>query len=371
MGATMAVKGIKGKTETSKLDLLDEMAGEFPLYEEGDYCTSSKLTPSGSLALDLALGGGYPSGCIVDTFGMESAGKSFLSIMAIAQVQKAGGVAVVWDAERSYSKNMKWMQINGVDTSKLRFIKLKPEQGCEVGFDICEEIVKRGAADLIVVDSIPSLIPQDALDKGMTENEMLGRRAAIVTRFCGRIVARLDESKTSIIFINQMRANIASGPSAAFAPKTKETSNFSLRHFASLRLKVEKITKSKLVNGLPYSHRVKVTAVKNKVASPYRVAEFDICYTKGVDTAAEVADILIASGEAEKAGAWIKYEGEKYQGRDGFVEAIRDPKLYDKAFKKATSLSEKINSFGTEQASSEQDAAAKASTLTVSDSTDE
>lgn len=364
MGGAVAIKGSsKAKDEQEeKFKALATLSKTLPLYDEADYTIASKILPSGSLSLNLAIGGGYPSGCIVDIFGAESAGKSLLSILAIAEVQKAGGVAVVWDAERSYSKNLEWMRINGVDTSKLKFLRLRPTEGCEIGFDAVEQICKANAADLIVVDSIPSLIPQDAIDKGMTENEMLGRRAAIVTRFCGRIVGVLDESKTTIMFINQIRANIVSGPAAFAAPKTKETSNYSLRHFSSLRLQVRKMSKSKMVNGVPFSHRVQVVAVKNKVAAPYRTAEFDIAYTKGVDTAAEVADILISAGEAEKAGAWIKYENEKYNGRDAFVEALRDVKLYDKAFKKAVSLSGKVNLFGVESP-----AEAEAGTLSVSE----
>ena len=134
---------IKKKPEEGeeRLIRLDELAKELPLYTEADYVTSTKITPSGSLALDLAIGiGGYPSGCIIDVFGVESSGKSLLSIMAMAQIQKAGGVAVVWDVERSYSKNTAWLKVNGVDPSKLRYIKLRPEQGCEYGMDAVEKI---------------------------------------------------------------------------------------------------------------------------------------------------------------------------------------------------------------------------------------
>ena len=345
-GATMA-KSSKPKSENGKLDALEELSKELPLFSDTDYATDVKSIPSGSIALDMAIGvGGYPRGSIVDVFGGESAGKSLLSIMAIAQVQKQGGLAVVWDAERSYSKNMNWMRVNGVDTSKLKFLKLRPTEGCELGFDAVEKICKAGVVDLIVIDSIPSLVPQAALDREIMEHEILGRRAAKVGQACARLVGLLDESKTTVMFINQIRANIVSGPAAAFAPKTKETTNFSLRHFSSLRLQVSKISKPKMVNGLPYSHRVKVVAVKNKVSSPYRTAEFDICYTKGVDTVAEVADILIGSDEAKKAGAWISWDGNKYQGRDGFVEGLRDSKVFDKAFKQAMSLTDKVNLFG-------------------------
>ena len=279
----------------------------------------------------------------------NSGGKSLLSIMAIAQVQKQNGTAVVWDAERSYSKNLTWMRVNGVDTSKVKFLRLRPTQGCEIGFDAIEKICKAQAADLIVIDSVPSLIPQSALEREMTDNDIVANRASIITRACGRLVGILDDNKTVLMFINQLRANI--GAANMYAPKTKETTQYALKHFASLRLSVSKISKSEIVNGLPYSHRVRVVAVKNKVAPPYRTAEFSIIYLSGVDTAGEIADILIGSGEAEKAGAWIKYEGEKYNGRDAFVDALRKKEVFDKALKHAMSLADKVNIFGVQDAS--------------------
>lgn len=190
----------------NKLNLLDELAKTLPLVSEKEYETKTEPIPSGSLSLDLAIGiGGYPRGAIIDIFGVESAGKSLLSIMAIAQVQKMGGVAVVWDAERSYSKNLEWMRINGVDTSKLRFLKLRSDQGAEIGLDAIEQICKNNAADLVVIDSVPSLIPQKALERDLTEEARLGARAAMLTSALPRLAAICDESKTSIICINQMR----------------------------------------------------------------------------------------------------------------------------------------------------------------------
>ncbi len=190
----------------NKLNILDEMSKNIPLVSEGDYEVKLDPIPSGSLSLDLAIGiGGYPRGAIVDIFGSESAGKSLLSIMAIAQIQKQGGVAVVWDAERSYSKNLEWMRINGVDTSKLRFLKLKSDEGAEIGLSSIEQICKKGAADLIVIDSIPSLIPQKALEKDLTEEARIGARASLLTPALSRLAAICDDSKTTVMCINQMR----------------------------------------------------------------------------------------------------------------------------------------------------------------------
>lgn len=348
MGGTTVAdkKNTKPSEQDDRRARLLALSKEIPIVQVEDYVKDTGRIPSGSLSLDMAIGGGYPRGAIIDTFGGESAGKSLLSILAMAQVQKSGGIVALWDAERSYSKGTDWLKTNGVNPNDIVWLSPPANQGAEWGFQHVERLIDEGLVDLVVIDSIPALVPQDALDKEMTENEMLGRRASIVTRFCNRMFNKLDSKKTTIMFINQVRANIVSGPAAAFAPKTKETSNYGLKHASSLRLQVSKVTKPKIVNGLPYSHRVKVVAVKNKVSAPYRSAEFEITYTAGVDTAGEVADILISAGEAEKSGSWIKYDGEKYQGRDGFAAAIRDPKMFDKALKKAQSLATKVNAFG-------------------------
>ena len=337
----------KREDSASRLAGLDKMASEIPLMTEADYVTSTKITPTGSLALDLAIGtGGYPSGCIIDTFGGESAGKSLLSIMYMAQVQKAGGVAVVWDVERSYSKNTAWLKVNGVDPSKLRYIKLPPEQGCEHGMDAVEKICKAGLADLIVIDSIPAMVPQSSLERSMTKADMVSSRANALTRHLNRLVGIIDTSKTTVLFINQLRANMGAG---MYDPKEKETSIFALKHASSLRMKVTKLAgkdNMKLVNDVPVGHRVRVKVVKNKLAAPYKTAEFDILYTSGVDVASEVADILIGAGDAKMSGSWIDFDGQRIQGLTKFVSYIREPKNLEKYTKQARALGDKINSFG-------------------------
>jgi recombination protein RecA len=355
----VAIKGSKqNNSETDKLDLLTGLSkGDkgLPIFDRDDYVTLTHYTPSGSLALDAALGGGYPSGSIFDVYGAESAGKSLLSILEMAQVQKRGGIVVAWDAERSYAKGTSWLEVNGVDPRKVKWVDLAEGQGAEIGLETLRTIGKRLAEvnsvegtqpDLIVLDSVPSLIPQDALDKAMDQNAMMGRRAALIGNFCGLMVPIIGRSKTMVFVINQIRANIATGPMASFAPKTKETSNFSVKHFSTLRLKVEKVSKPWIENDLPAGHRVRVTVVKNKVSRPGRIAEFDLSYTTGVDTAGEVADMLIAGKEAKKKGAWIEYDGIKAQGRDDFKAKIRDPKVFEKALKHAQSLIGKVNVIG-------------------------
>jgi recombination protein RecA len=338
----MAAKTMREKV--SKLDLLDEMAGSLPLVSEKDYESKSVAIPSGSLTLDMAIGiGGLPRGAIIDVFGSPAAGKSLISIMAIAQVQKAGGVAVVWDAERSYSRNLDWMRVNGVDTSKLRFLKLRATQGGEIGFDAMEKILEANAADLIVVDSLPALVSQAALDKDMMDSASVAARAGMISRAMPRLAALADESKCCIMLINQMRANIGGG---MYGPSEKETSILSVVHHSSVRLQVTKINKSmKIENDIPVGHRVRVKVVKNKVAAPYRQAEFELNYLKGVDNASEVVDILIGAGKIEAKGAWFYYAGEKFQGMDKLVTHFKDPVRYAASVEEVKSLTN-VNAFG-------------------------
>lgn len=328
--------------KTSKLDLLDDLAGDLPLVTDKDYETKAEPIASGSLSLDMAIGiGGYPRGAIIDVYGGESAGKSLLSIMAIAEVQRAGGVAVVWDAERSYSKNLAWMRVNGVDTSKLRFLKLRATQGAEIGFDAVERICKASAADLIVIDSVPALIPQAALEKELTENVKVAARANLLTNALPRLVGFCEEGKTSVMFINQMRANMNGG---MYAPDTKETSIWSLKHFSTIRMKVRKASKPVMENDVPVGHRVHVDIIKNKVAAPYRQAEFDINYLKGVDNTVEMAEILVAAKVVEKSGAWFDYEGKRFQGLAKLALYFKDKANYTKGLEKVAAIG--VNTFG-------------------------
>ncbi len=339
-------KKAKKSPKNEKQSLLDEMSSKMPLFSEDDYSTKTvEAVPSGSMSLDLALGnGGYPRGTIIDLFGAESAGKSLLSIMAIAQVQKMDGTVVVWDAERSYSKNLDWMRTNGVDTKKLKFLKLNPKQGAEIGFDVMYKLIAAGAVDLFIVDSVPSLVPQMALDRTMMQESVLGRRASMLTNALSRMVGLIDDSKTIVMFINQMRANVDANNK--YAPKEKETSNWALKHYSTIRMYVKKVSKPTEENGVPVSHRVRVKLMKNKVAEPYRTAEFDIFYNRGVDQAGEVADILVGAEVISQKGAWFFYKDQKFQGLDKVTEFLRDPKELAEGKAKVLELGSAIKAFG-------------------------
>ena len=327
-----------------KFEILTELGKELSLVDDSDYETKSEAIPSGSLTLDLAIGiGGLPRGGIVNIYGPESSGKSLISIMAIASIQKSGGVAVIWDLERSYSKNLNWLRVNGVDTSRLKFIRLKPGVGAEKGFDIIERILKANAADLIIVDSCPAILPQDALDKEMTESAKVAANAGLLSRAIPRLVNLADDSKTCVIFIDQLRSNMMAGP---YAPPEKETTIWSLKFFSSVRLSVRRVSKSeKVENDVPVGHRVHIKVIKNKVASPGRQAEFEINYLHGVDNASEIADILVEAGVVKQSAAWFEYDGQRLHGLKGVVEFFKDKDNYAKGLKIVKSLTN-INAFG-------------------------
>lgn len=331
-------------SKSDKESILDGLAGELPIVTDKDYEIKSAPIPSGSLTLNMAIGiGGYPRGTIVNVFGGPAGGKSLISMMAIAQIQKEGGVCVVWDAERSYSRNLSWMRVNGIDTSKLRFLRLRATQGGELGFDAIEKILAANAADLIIVDSLPSIASQNSIDKDMMDPVSVAARAGMLSRAMPRITALADESKCCVMLIDQMRKNIGGG---MYGPTEKETTILAVEHHSTVRLKVSVVSKSqKIENDVPVSHRVHVKVVKNKVAAPFRQAEFEINYLKGVDNASEAADILIAANQIETKGAWFFYGKDKFQGKEKLVEHFRVKENYAKAEEQIKSLTN-VNAFG-------------------------
>lgn len=328
-------KTVAKPKKKTKQDLLDEMmGGKSHLVAEGDYVKKVGSIPSGSLSLDRILGvGGYPRGSIINVFGPESSGKSLLTLMAIADLQKQGGTTVIWDVERSYSKNTDWMRTNGVDTSKIRWLRLGADEGCEVGMQEVEDLVRANVVDLIVVDSVPALVPRKALAKAMTKDDIMAATANCLTRHLRRLIGLLDESETSVIFIDQMRANTQrAGP---FAPTKKETTIWALRHFSNIRLDVKRVSKIKRVGDMPYSHRIQIEVKKNKVAKPYLRCELELVYDTGINKVGEVVDILISAGEIKKSNAMYSLGDMKIKGRDMIEAEVKKdyPKYLDLAKK--------------------------------------
>ena len=277
-----------------------------------------ELLPSGSLSLDLALGGGYPKGRIIEIYGPESSGKTTLALHAIAEMQKQGGQAAFIDAEHAldpaYAKKI------GVDTDNL-FIS-QPDNG-EQALEICETLVRSGAVDLIVVDSVAALVPQAEIDGDMGDAQM-GLQARLMSQAMRKLTGIISKSKATVIFINQIRMKIG----VMFGNPETTTGGNALKFYASVRMDIRRIGQIKDGEDIA-GNRTKVKIVKNKIAAPFRTAEFDIMYNEGISKVGDVLDLAVQKGIVDKAGAFLKYNGETLaQGREAAKALLRsDPEL--------------------------------------------
>ena len=284
-----------------------------------------ELLPSGSLSLDLALGGGYPKGRIIEIYGPESSGKTTLALHAIAELQKQGGQAAFIDAEHaldpSYAKKI------GVNTADL--LISQPDNG-EQALEICETLVRSGAVDLIVVDSVAALVPQAEIDGDMGDAQM-GLHARLMSQAMRKLTGIISKSKATVIFINQIRMKIG----VMFGNPETTTGGNALKFYASMRLDIRRTGQIKSGDNVS-GNRTKVKVVKNKIAAPFRIAEFDIMYNEGISKTGDILDLAVESGVLEKSGAFIKYDGETIgQGREAVKTLFKeDPKLMAEIEKK-------------------------------------
>lgn len=273
-----------------------------------------QLIPSGSLSLDLALGGGYPKGRIIEIYGPESSGKTTLTLHAIAEIQKQGGTAAFIDAEHAldpaYAKRI------GVDTANL--LISQPDNG-EQALEICETLVRSGAVDLIVVDSVAALVPQAEIDGDMGESQM-GLQARLMSQAMRKLTGIISKSKATVIFINQIRMKIG----VMFGNPETTTGGNALKFYASVRLDIRRIGQIKEGDNIT-GNRTKVKVVKNKIAAPFRTAEFDIMYNEGISKVGDILDLAVQYGIIDKAGAFLKYNGETIgQGRESVKKLFRE-----------------------------------------------
>ena len=273
-----------------------------------------QLIPSGSLSLDLALGGGYPKGRIIEIYGPESSGKTTLTLHAIAEIQKQGGTAAFIDAEHAldpaYAKRI------GVDTTNL--LISQPDNG-EQALEICETLVRSGAVDLIVVDSVAALVPQAEIDGDMGDAQM-GLQARLMSQAMRKLTGIIRKSKATVIFINQIRMKIG----VMFGNPETTTGGNALKFYASVRLDIRRIGQIKEGENIS-GNRTKVKIVKNKIAAPFRTAEFDIMYNEGISKVGDLLDLGVAYNIIEKAGAFFKYNGETLgQGREAVKKLFRE-----------------------------------------------
>lgn len=272
-----------------------------------------ELLPSGALSLDIALGGGYPKGRIIEIYGPESSGKTTLTLHAIAEMQKQGGTAAFIDAEHaldpSYARKL------GVDTDNL--IVSQPDNG-EQALEIVETLVRSNAVDLIVVDSVAALTPQAEIDGDMGDSHM-GLQARLMSQALRKLTGIINKSKATVIFINQIRMKIG----VMFGNPETTTGGNALKFYASVRLDIRRIGQIKVGDDI-LGNRTKVKVVKNKIAPPFRIAEFDIMYNEGISKTGDILDLAVQHGIVGKAGAWFDYNDEKIgQGRDKTKEFLK------------------------------------------------
>lgn len=284
-----------------------------------------ELFSSGSLSLDIALGGGYPKGRIIEIYGPESSGKTTLALHAIAEIQKQGGTIAFIDAEHAldpaYARKL------GVDTDKM--LISQPDNG-EQALDITETLVRSNAVDVIVVDSVAALVPQAEIDGDMGDSHM-GLQARLMSQALRKLTGIISKTKSTVIFINQIRMKIG----VMFGNPETTTGGNALKFYSSVRLDIRRTGQIKEGEDITGS-RTKVKVVKNKIAPPFKVAEFDIMYGEGISRVGDVLDLAVIHGVVGKAGAWFDYNNEKIgQGREATKEYLKkNPKILDEIDKK-------------------------------------
>ncbi len=273
-----------------------------------------ELFSSGSLSLDLALGGGYPKGRIIEIYGPESSGKTTLALHAIAEIQKQGGQAAFIDAE--HALDPAYARKIGVDTGNL--LISQPDNG-EQALEICETLVRSGAVDLIIVDSVAALVPQAEIDGDMGDAQM-GLQARLMSQAMRKLTGIISKTKATVIFINQIRMKIG----VMFGNPETTTGGNALKFYASVRMDIRRIGQIKDGENIS-GNRTKIKIVKNKIAAPFRTAEFDIMYNEGISKVGDVLDLGVIYGVLDKAGAFIKYNGETLgQGREAVKRLFRE-----------------------------------------------
>lgn len=265
-----------------------------------------ELLPSGALSLDLALGGGYPKGRIIEIYGPESSGKTTLTLHAIAEIQRQGGTAAFVDAE--HALDPAYARKVGVDTDNL--LVSQPDNG-EQALEIVETLVRSNAVDLVVVDSVAALVPQAEIDGDMGDSHM-GLQARLMSQALRKLTGIISKSKTTVIFINQIRMKIG----VMFGNPETTTGGNALKFYASVRMDIRRTGQIKVGEDI-IGNRTKVKIVKNKIAPPFRVAEFDIMYNEGISKTGDVLDLAVQHGVVGKSGAWFDYNDAKIgQGRE-------------------------------------------------------
>ena len=311
----------KNKALGLALETIEKQFGKGSIMKMGEtYKVQVECIPTGSISLDLALGGGIPKGRVIEIYGPESSGKTTLTLHAIAEIQKQGGTAAFIDAEHaldpSYAKRI------GVDVSNL--LLSQPDNG-EQALEIVETLVRSNAVDLIVVDSVADLVPRAEIEGDMGDSHM-GLQARLMSQALRKLTGVISRSNATVIFINQIRMKIG----VMFGNPETTTGGNALKFYASVRMDIRRIGQIKQGESI-IGNRTRVKVVKNKIAPPFRQAEFDIMYNQGISKTGDVLDLAVIDGIVEKAGAWFAYDGQNIaQGREAAKTYLEEnPKLLD------------------------------------------
>ena len=325
-------KDNKQKALKLTLEKLDKAYGKGTVMKTGDSPdTTVEATSSGSLGLDIALGvGGYPKGRVIEVYGPESSGKTTLTLHALAECQKKGGIAAFIDAEhafdRFYAENL------GVDIENL--IISQPDNG-EQALEITDNLIRSGAIDMVIIDSVAALTPKSEIEGEMGDSKM-GLHARLMSQALRKLTASISKTNCTVFFINQLREKIG----VMFGNPETTTGGNALKFYASIRIDIRRSTQIKNSDGGVVGNRTRVKIVKNKVAPPFKLAEFDIMYGKGISKVGEIIDLAVNAEIINKSGSWFSYEGTKLgQGRDAVKGILSDnPELMEKLEKQIKSL---------------------------------
>jgi len=330
-------KEAKLKALQLTLDKLDKAYGKGTVMKMGDKAVEEvEVIASGSLGLDLALGvNGYPKGRIIEIYGPESSGKTTLTLHAIAEAQKAGGIAAFIDAEHAFDRN--YAEKLGVDIENL--IISQPDNG-EQALEIAENLIRSGAIDIVVIDSVAALTPKSEIEGEMGDSKM-GLHARLMSQALRKLTGTISKTHCTVFFINQLREKIG----VMFGNPETTTGGNALKFYASVRLDIRRSSQIKDGENV-IGNRTKVKVVKNKVAPPFKTAEFDIMYGEGVSKTGEILDLAVEFEIIKKAGSWFSYGDTKLgQGRDAVKVLIKDnPELADELEQKIKDLIKENNS---------------------------
>tara|TARA_E500000075_G_scaffold106495_1_gene99170 strand:- start:137 stop:1138 length:1002 start_codon:yes stop_codon:yes gene_type:complete len=316
-------KDSKLKALKLALDKLDKTYGKGSVMRLGDQEVEKvESISSGSIGINVALGiGGYPKGRVVEIYGPESSGKTTLTLHAIAECQKAGGIAAFIDAEHAFDRF--YAEKLGVDLGEL--VISQPDNG-EQALEIADNLIRSGAVDVLVIDSVAALTPKSEIEGEMGDSKM-GLHARLMSQALRKLTSSISKTNCTVFFINQLREKIG----VMFGNPETTTGGNALKFYASVRIDIRKSTQLKDAEGGVLGNKTRVKIVKNKVAPPFKTAEFDIMYGEGISKTGEILDIGVELDIIEKSGSWFSYGGSKLgQGRDSVKSILKDnPELME------------------------------------------